>query len=302
MKKNRIKHKIINNKHIIANSWKTYTLLDSGNGRKLERFGNFTVIRPEPRAIWKPVLPANHWDKSISEYKELSVGKWGWDSKTDAPTQWEIDFNSINLTIETKNSRQVGVFPENAAHWDWFEPIISQSTSKLEILNLFGYTGIASLVAAQSGANVTHIDSSRHANRLAKSNQLASGLQDASIRWIEEDVQKFVNRAIKRGTKYHGIILDPPAFGLGPKKEKWEFNKSIDILCKSLNQILDENAAFVVLTAYAIEYFPEDLIPLIETIVGNQSGIIETGMLTLPEKSAGRQLDLSITGRWKRNG
>jgi 23S rRNA (cytosine1962-C5)-methyltransferase len=299
MKKTSHKRKIVNHKHIIAKSWESYTLLDSGKGRKLERFGNHVVIRPEPRAIWKPVLAPNQWGQSIAEYKEMSHKKWGWEKSPKAKDNWDINYNSISLSIETKNSRQMGVFPENAAHWDWISPLITVAEKPFEVLNLFGYTGIASLIAAKNGANVTHIDSSRHAIRLGKSNQKKSGLESATIRWIEEDVSKFVSRAIKRGTKYQGIILDPPAFGLGPKKEKWEFDQSILPLCKALNKILADDARFVILTAYAIEYYPEELVPLMESIIGKRTGTIETGLLTLPEESAGRQLDLSITARWK---
>lgn len=290
-----------NSNQIVANNWKSYTLIDSGKGRKLEKLGKHMIIRPEPRAIWRPALPPNQWDKADAEYLEEKGGKGKWEIKSNIKEDWIIDYGSLNLSVETKNSRQIGVFPENAAHWDWFAPIIQASSEPIEVLNLFGYTGLASLKAAECGANVTHIDSSRHALRLGKENQKLSKLENKPIRWIEEDVSKFVQRAVRRGTKYHGIILDPPAYGLGPKKEKWEFEKSILPLCKALKQILHDKAKFVIITAYAVDQPPDYLMPLLDVIVGKRKGIFEAGHLTLPERSAGRKLNLSITARWKSN-
>lgn len=286
----------------ILSNWQTYQLLDSGKGRKLERFGDYTLIRPEPRAVWKPASPSL-WESAAAEYVESKKGGGGsWKRNQHIPARWKIAYGALRMWVALEDSRQVGVFPENAAHWDWIGEQIRASGRELQVLNLFGYTGLASLSAAAAGAAVTHIDSSRRAIRLGRENQTLSGLDEKPIRWILEDAVKFAEREVRRGNRYDGIIFDPPKYGLGPKKERWEFFEHFEYLCGVLRECLNEKPAFVVATAYALESPPEVLRPGLEKMLKRKEGNLQFGELVTVEKSAGRKIAYSITGRWSGMG
>ena len=283
-----------------STNWQDYALLDSGGGRKLERFGPHTLIRPEPRTDWQPRLPAQVWQDAGAEYLPAKKGGGGkWRLKPGQPEKWQIEYRGLRLWVELEKSRQVGLFPENAAHWDWIEGKIAQAEGEVRVLNLFGYTGLASLAAARAGALVTHIDSSRRAIRLGRDNQALSGLDEKPIRWIAEDAVKFAEREVRRGNHYHGIIFDPPKYGLGPKKERWAFFDHFAHLCKVLRDCLEDEPLFVVATAYALESPPEVLRPGLEAMLAGFGGKLTLGELVAEEESAGRKLHLSVTGRWE---
>ncbi len=287
-------------KAFAATGWETYTLLDSGRGRKLEQFGPYRLVRPEPRAIWRPAWPDEEWDGADAEYLLHEAGGGGeWVLRGEIETRWEMDYHGLRFWCEIGVSRQVGVFPENAAHWDWIEQIIRESKRPVNVLNLFGYTGLASLAAARGGAEVTHVDSSSRAVRLARENQALNGLEDRSIRWIVEDALKYAGREVKRGKRYDGIIMDPPKYGLGPKKERWEFFKGFEVLCDVLKELLSDDPLFVVVTAYALEKPPEVLVPYIEAMMSGHNGEVAHGELIGAEKSAGRKISHAITARWE---
>ncbi len=197
-----------------------------------------------------------------------------------------------------EHSRQVGVFPENAAQWDWIEEQVARIGGQPRVLNLFGYTGLASLAAARAGAAVTHIDSSRRAITIGREDQELNGLSYLPIRWIVEDAVKFAKRELKRGNRYEGIIFDPPKYGLGPNRERWAFFEGFDDLCRVLRGCFSENPGFMVVTAYALESPPEVLLPGLEVLLDGLRGKLSLGTLTVNEKSAGRKIDLSVTGRW----
>jgi 23S rRNA (cytosine1962-C5)-methyltransferase len=290
-------------KAYISKDWQPeYILLDSGSGRKLEQFGSRRLIRPEPRAVWKPAFPPEEWQQADAEFVLSEKGGGGtWQHRTHQPAEWQSEYKGLRFKLMLETSRQVGVFPENAVHWDWVEDKISSQKSSTQILNLFGYTGLASLAAARAGAQVVHIDSSKRAIRLGRENQALSGLQDKPIRWIVEDAIKFVQREIRRGSRYDGLIMDPPKYGLGPKKERWEFLTQFEKLCLALRKLLSENPLFVVVTAYALEQPPEILRPPLEKMMRGFSGDLELGELVSIEKSAGRRISHSITARWEGN-
>lgn len=280
--------------------WQAYTLLDSGKGRKLEQFGAYRIVRPEPRAVWKPAWAQEEWEGADAVFVEEEKGGRGeWMLAEMVEKKWQLSYKELRFWIELEQSRQVGVFPENAVHWDWIGEKASQSPHPLNVLNLFGYTGLASLVAAKAGAEVTHIDSSKRAIRLGRENQALSGLEDRPIRWIVEDAVKFVRREIKRGVKYDGIIFDPPKYGMGPKKERWEFFKDYPVLCDLLGQVLSDSLRFVVVTAYALESKPDILLPPLEKMLKKHKGEMEIGELVTTEQSAGRKISYSITARWQ---
>jgi 23S rRNA (cytosine1962-C5)-methyltransferase len=279
--------------------WKDYELLDSGDGLKLERFGRYKFIRPEHQAVWKPALQVEYWqdvDAIFQPTSEESGGKWQY--KKHIEPEWEMHYHDLTFLARTSNSRHLGVFPEQATHWDWISKQISISQNPVSVLNLFGYTGIASLAAAKAGASVTHLDASKKSVQYARENQSHSELDDKPIRWIIDDAMKFVMRERRRGVHYEGIILDPPKFGRGPRGEVWEFFKMLPYLLQEIKPLLAPNPTFLVITAYAIRASALSLHFAIQEIMGNLSGNLSSGELILSEKSAGRILSMAITSRW----
>lgn len=283
----------------VSRDWQDYQLLDSGKGRKLEQFGAYTLIRPEPRAVWKPAGEPSRWEAADAEFLLARKGGGGrWQVRTELPDRWQIGYHGLRMWVTLEESRQVGVFPENAVHWDWIEERVRQAEGDVKVLNLFGYTGLASLAAARAGAAVTHIDSSRRAITLGRENQALNQLEEQPVRWIVEDALKFAEREVRRGNRYEGIIFDPPKYGLGPKKERWEFFTHFEHLCRVLHQCLSGAPLFVVVTAYALESPPEALRPGLTALIKGFGGALTLGELVTIEESAGRKIAYSITGRW----
>lgn len=270
-----------------------YELVDSGGKRKLERFGEIFLIRPEVRARWRPANPAA-WNQSRAEYIE----DIGWRHEGQAVDfGWEMQFGEINFQCKLGSSKQVGLFPENALQWEWIKSQMTHISQGAEVLNLFGYTGIASLVAARAGGRVTHIDAARPALKAGKANATISGIKAGEIRWLEEDALGFVRREIRRGRRYSGLIIDPPVYGIGPKKERWKLESHLAELCEHCRQLLEPRNSFVVMTVYALEQPPEFLKPFMAAMLPD-SGKIEFGELIIPETSAGRKLGVAISARW----
>jgi 23S rRNA (cytosine1962-C5)-methyltransferase len=283
----------------ISRDWQEYQLLDSGKGRKLEQFGAYTLIRPEARAVWKPAGDPARWEAADAEFLLARKGGGGrWQVRTELPDRWQIGYHGLQMWVTLEESRQVGVFPENAVHWDWIEERVRQAEGDVKVLNLFGYTGLASLAAARAVAAVTHIDSSRRAITLGRENQALNQLEEQPVRWIVEDALKFAEREVRRGNRYEGIIFDPPKYGLGPKKERWEFFTHFEHLCRVLHQCLCGAPLFVVVTAYALESPPEALRPGLTALTKGFGGALTLGELVTIEESAGRKIAYSITGRW----
>ncbi len=279
--------------------WKDYELLDSGNGLKLERFGPYKFIRPEHQAVWKPALPAKTWEKVDAFFQPTSDESGGkWQFKHQIEPQWDMRYKDLSFMARTSNSRHLGVFPEQATHWDWIRERVAAAKAPINILNLFGYTGIASLAAVKSGANVTHLDASKKSIQYAKENQHLSGLDEKPIRWIIDDAVKFVMREARRGVHYDGIILDPPKFGRGPKGEVWEFFKMLPFLLQEIKPLLAPRPVFLVITAYAIRASALSLHYLVQEMTDGMNGTLISGELVLKEKSAGRILSMAITSRW----
>lgn len=279
--------------------WKDYELLDSGNGLKLERFGHYKFIRPEHQAVWQPTLSANNWedvDAVFQPTSEESGGKWKY--KKHVESEWVMHYKDLTFLARTSNSRHLGVFPEQAPHWDWIIKSISSVQKPVNVLNLFGYTGVASLASAIAGASVTHLDASKKSVQYAKENQRLSGLNDRPIRWIIDDAMKFVMRERRRGVHYEGIILDPPKFGRGPRGEVWEFFKMLPYLLQEIKPLLAPRPLFLVITAYAIRASALSLHYAIQEMMSGFTGNLSSGELVLPEKSAGRILSMAITSRW----
>jgi 23S rRNA (cytosine1962-C5)-methyltransferase len=279
--------------------WQDYELLDSGNGLKLERFGPHRFVRPEHQAVWKPTLARQDWERVDAIFQatsEESGGKWQFLRKIES--QWEMHYRDLSFMAHTSNSRHLGVFPEQAAHWNWIREKISARAGRVNVLNLFGYTGLASLAAAKAGAAVTHLDASKKSILYAKENQQLSGLGDKPIRWIVDDAMKFVQRESHRGNKYEGVILDPPKFGRGPKGEVWEFFKMMPRLLEVIRPVLAAKPIFIIVTAYAIRASALALHYAVQEMMSGITGKVSSGELVLREKSAGRILSMAITSRW----
>jgi 23S rRNA (cytosine1962-C5)-methyltransferase len=308
---------------LLSNRWKDYELLDSGNGLKLERFGPYTFVRPEVQALWKRALPSTSWESAHAVFQPSGEESGGhWLLKKKVPDQWEMKYSlslgsypqsvtlpkesrELHFSVRTTPGRHLGVFPECASHWDWISELINSrehiqahSGKPLNVLNLFGYTGLASLACAFAGAKVTHVDASRKSVSWAQTNQDLSGLLDKPIRWIVDDALKFVEREARRGVKYDGILLDPPKFGRGPKGEVWEIFKSLPFLLKACRAVLSDYPLFVVLTIYAVKLSAVHAWSALAEMMEGCGGVMECGELVTQEKSTQRLLSQAVYVRW----
>ena len=301
--------------------WKDYALLDSGDGLKLERFGKYVFVRPESQAMWKRALDSEwkHADAVFVPAGEESGGHW--DFKKKVEERWEMRYplsltpapsprealpkgagrGELKFWAMTTPGRHLGVFPEVAAHWDWLSGLIAESKREIKVLNLFGYTGLASLSAATAGAKVTHVDASKKSISWARENQALSRLTEAPIRWIVDDALKFVQREARRGVRYDGIILDPPKFGRGPKGEVWEVYKSLPNLLEACRACLSDNPLFLVTTIYAVRASAIHLAQAMDDMLKGFGGRIEMGELVTREHHAGRLLSQAVYARWAAN-
>jgi 23S rRNA (cytosine1962-C5)-methyltransferase len=282
--------------------WEDYELIDSGNGFKLEKYGPYLLNRPEPEAIWRPSLPVADWMKANATFlpgKGEEAGQWQFREKI--PQRWAISFHNLKFWLQLSSSRHIGVFPEQASQWDWLiNQISSRKTQPIKVLNLFGYSGIATLAAACAGALVTHVDASQKAIYWARENQALSGLTNCPIRWIVDDALKFVRRENKRGNYYDGIILDPPKFGRGPKGEVWEFYKLLPPLLDACRDALSKNPKFILITAYAVKASSLTLYEVVNEMMKPFEGRTSAGELVLKEKIAGRLLSKAIFAVWSK--
>lgn len=284
----------------VARGFDDYALLDSGNGRKLERFGPVTVDRPEPQAMWTPRLPADDWARATGVFAGDAEGEEGrWRLQGDPPASWPMRIKGVTATCRFGNFRHVGVFPEQLPLWEWMlEKLPTGGVEPPRLLNLFAYTGVASLLAAAAGAQVTHVDASKRAIDWAKENQAASGLADAPIRWMLDDARKFAAREVRRGRTYHGILVDPPKFGRGPNKEVWEIFDHLPDLLRTVAQLLDPAHAFLILTVYAIRASSVSIDLLAREVLARRGGIFESGEVAIAEAAGERMLSTSLFTRW----
>jgi 23S rRNA (cytosine1962-C5)-methyltransferase len=271
-----------------------YELIDSGFGRRLERFGDYILDRPDPEVLWKKTLDESEWEKANARFEN------GW-IKRDVPEKWEMNHNGIKFWAKLAPFKHTGVFPEQAPQWDYINEQINKSANlQIKILNLFAYTGITTLFAAKAGASVTHVDASKPAITWANENRELNGMQNAPIRWIVDDCLKFVEREVKRGVKYDAIIMDPPVYGHAPNGDTWDFGKDFARLLESCKEILTDQPLFVLVNAYAISSSSITLANTLQGYFGDLGGKIENGELTLKETSAGRLLSTGIWARWEK--
>ena len=278
-----------------------YALIDSGDGEKLEQYGPYRIVRPEGQAIWQRALPEKAWQEVDAVFTgdtdEEGIGRWRFPG-TPLGETWPMRHDGIDYLGRFTSFRHVGVFPEQASHWNHMEAMIRQAGRPVRVLNLFGYTGLASLVAARAGAEVTHVDASKKAIGWARENQEVAGLSDKPIRWICEDAMKFAEREERRGSRYDIVLFDPPAYGRGPKGEVWQLFEDLPTLVELCREILTPKPLGVVLTAYSIRASFFAIHALMRDAFAGMGGTVESGELVIREQSAGRALSTSLFSRW----
>ena len=280
-----------------------YRLLDSGNARKLERFGRVVVDRPEPQALWSPRLPPDRWQAADAVFSADGDDEGGrWRSQHTLPDSWPVRVEGITVNCRLSAFRHLGLFPEQLPHWQWMIARLDRLTrtgvDRPRVLNLFGYTGAASILAAKAGAEVVHIDASKKAITWARENQAASGLSAAPIRWLLDDVRKFVAREQRRQRTYHLILLDPPPRGHGPTGELWEMFDHLAPLVRDCVSLLDRDRAGIVLTAYAIRLSAISIGNVLDEALAGRAGPLECGELAIREEAGARAVPTSIYSRW----
>ncbi|MEM7461552.1 MAG: class I SAM-dependent methyltransferase [Pseudomonadota bacterium] len=278
-----------------------YALIDSGNGLKLEQYGPYRIIRPEAQAFWQPALGETDWQNVDAVFTgdtdEEGKGRWRFPGPPLGET-WPMKWEGLHYHGRFTSFRHVGVFPEQAAHWRFTEDRISRANRPVKLLNLFGYTGLASLVGARAGAHVTHVDASKRAVAWARENQQMSGLSDKPIRWIVDDAVKFCEREVRRGNHYDAILLDPPKYGRGPKGEVWQLFEDLPHLLDVTAQLLSDRPLFVVLTAYSIRSSFFATHELCQEVFGDRGGTLESGELVILSQTGDRRLSTSLFTRW----
>lgn len=279
---------------IVTKNWPDYELLDSGNGRKLERFGSVVTDRPDAQAIWFPLHP-ELWKTATAKFAMEGNKDDKWSLSSDLLVNWELKFKDLTFNLRFTSFKHVGLFPEHASQWEWIWEKVT-ALKEPSVLNLFGYTGAATLAAAKAGAKVTHVDSSKQSVEWASDNAKSSGIEDG-IRWIVEDAAAFVKREVKRGVKYEGIVLDPPAFGRGAKGQVWHIEEDLMPLLQNLKEILsDKPGSFILLSGYAAGFAPESFAQAMESVFGKASGTF--GHLNIQESGSGRVLPTGIYVRF----
>jgi len=283
---------------LVTEPWADFGLVDSGHGRKLERYGRFRFVRPEPQAMWAPA--SADW-KADGEFIGGSDEEGGgrWQLSSNVPERWAMKRPSpggeISFWANNTPFRHLGFFPDMGAQFDWLASRIKPGD---RVMNMFGYTGVGSLIAARAGAQVTHVDASKKSVAAARENAALSGLDDAPVRWIIDDALKFLRREVRRGAKYHGLIFDPPKYGRGPDGEVWQLERDLPELVDLARQLLADDARFFVLTVYAIRMSALALHPLVDQAMGPRGGSIEVGDMAIREETRGLLLPTAIFARW----
>lgn len=289
----------------LADEWKDYEVIDTSAGEKLERWGDYLLVRPDPQVLWNTPKEHKGWRKMNGHYHRSSKGGGEWEF-FDLPNEWSIHYKELTFHLKPFSFKHTGLFPEQAANWDWFSSIIKGAKTRtpekpIKVLNLFAYTGGATLAAAKAGAAVTHVDASKGMAAWAKENAAASGLSDAPIRWLVDDCVKFVEREIRRGNTYDAIIMDPPSYGRGPKGEIWKIEESIYPFLELTAQILSKDALFFLVNSYTTGLQPAVLSYMIQTVIESRfGGHTKASEIGLPVSSNGLVLPCGASGRWTR--
>ena len=282
----------------IADNWKDYELIDASGGERLERWGSYVLRRPDPQIIWKGADKERRWNNADAIYKRSSKGGGGW-VKNELPESWNIGYKKLKFVLKPMGFKHTGLFPEQAANWDWFSELISKSDRKIKVLNLFAYTGGATVAAALAGASVVHVDAAKGMVAQAKENAALSGLADAPIRYIVDDCKKFVEREIRRGNKYDAIIMDPPSYGRGPSGEIWKIEDSVDELVTLCSKILSDEPLFFLINSYTTGLSPMAMQYILGLRVASiYGGRLESGELGLRATATDMCIPCGASARW----
>jgi 23S rRNA (cytosine1962-C5)-methyltransferase len=284
----------------VADQWKDYEVLDTSNGEKLERWGDYALVRPDPQVLWDTPKKLKQWKRPNGHYHRSSKGGGQWEF-FNLPEKWDISYKELKFHLQPFSFKHTGLFPEQAVNWDWFSDKIRKAGRPLKVLNLFAYTGGATLAAAAAGAAVTHVDASKGMVNWAKENAQLSGLREKPIRWLVDDCVKFVEREIRRGNKYDGIIMDPPSYGRGPKGEIWKIEEKIYPFIQLCTKILSDDPVFFLINSYTTGLQPAVLTYMLETEVKAKfGGKVVSDEIGLPVKSNGLILPCGASGRWEK--
>ncbi|MCR5155180.1 MAG: class I SAM-dependent methyltransferase [Butyrivibrio sp.] len=285
----------------IADNWKDYEVIDTSAGEKLERWGDYFLVRPDPQVIWNTDKKHFGWKKFNGHYHRSNKGGGEWEFK-NLPEEWSITYRDLTFNLKPFSFKHTGLFPEQAANWDWFSTLIKEANRPIKVLNLFAYTGGATVSAAKAGAAVTHVDAAKGMVAWAKENAVSSGLSEAPIRYLVDDCVKFVEREIRRGNKYDAIIMDPPSYGRGPKGEIWKIEESVFPFIKLSAQLLSDDPLFFLINSYTTGLQPAVLSYMLHTVLDPiHKGTVEAGEIGLPVKSNGLILPCGASGRWTAN-
>jgi 23S rRNA (cytosine1962-C5)-methyltransferase len=283
-------------KTLVAEPWPDWALVDCGDGQKLERYGSVTVVRPEPQAMWAPAR--SDWDPDatfVPGSDEEGGGRWV--EHRPVPRQWELSRGSVRFAASLTPFRHLGFFPDMAPQWDW----MCERSADADVLNLFGYTGVGTLLLSGAGARLVHVDASKKSVEQGKENARLSGFGDRPIRWIVDDASKFTAREVRRGRRYDGILLDPPKFGRGPTGEVWRLEENLAPLLADCRKLLDQDSRFLVLTVYAVRMSALAIGELLKHTLGDLGGTVETGEMAVREEARGLLLPTAIFSRWSRS-
>ena len=285
----------------IANNWKDYEILDMANGEKLERWGNIFLVRPDPQIIWKEKTFQNKWKKVNARYNRSKTGGGSWSYNSNLPKAWQIKYKDLIFNIKPMGFKHTGLFPEQAVNWDWMMDKIKKEKREIKVLNLFAYTGGATVACLSAGASVCHVDSSKGMVSWAKENVISSGLEKRPVRYIIDDVVKFVNREIRRGNKYDAIIMDPPSYGRGANGEVWQFENNIYDLVKLCMEVLSDNPLFFLINSYTTGISSSVLENILKINMNKKyKGTFSSGEIGLPMSDSKIILPCGIYGRWER--
>ena len=281
-----------------AEKWKDYEVLDTSDGEKLERWGKYYLVRPDPQVIWFTSKEDRRWRDFDARYARSNSGGGQW-SRNRLPERWQIRYRELTFNVKPMNFKHTGVFPEQAANWDFIDAQIRSVGRRINVLNLFAYTGGATLAAAAAGASVCHVDAAKGMVAWAKENAASSGLSEAPIRWIVDDCAKFVEREIKRGRRYDAVIMDPPSYGRGPSGEIWKLEKDLYPFVKLVAGVLSDEPLFFIINSYTTGLAPSVLTCLLKTVIEPRfGGHTESDELGLPVTDSGLVLPCGATGRW----
>jgi len=281
-----------------SNKWKDYELLDCGGGEKLERWGQYSLVRPDPQAIWNTPRLHPGWKRHDARYARSSTGGGQWEKK-NLPEHWKVSYGSLIFNIKPMNFKHTGLFPEQAANWDFAMEAIRKANRPISVLNLFAYTGGATVACAAAGASVCHVDAAKGMVAWARENAKSSGLENASIRWIIDDCGKFVEREIRRGNRYDAVIMDPPSYGRGPSGEVWKLEESLWPFVELVSGVLSDNPLFFLINSYTTGLAPSVLTYILESLIAKRhGGHTASGELGLPVTESGLILPCGASGRW----